>query len=77
MSSTRCWMCSGGGGVTLDTAKATAKFTSAPMGPKASGEMPKSQFSTTSFAISVPGTKNQPLNQKMYSRVTLMPDNDA
>ena len=42
-----------------------AKPRGKPTAPKASGEIPMNQLSTVFAAISVPGMKNQPLNQKM------------
>jgi hypothetical protein len=61
-ASTMCWMCSGGSLVTLSTAKATMKFTSAPTAPKASGVMPKKLFGAADHVEkSVPFTKKMPL----------------
>ena len=59
----------------LDTMNATAKFAIAPTVPNASGEIPRNQLAATLGAISVPLTKNQPLNQKMYNRVKPIPAN--
>jgi hypothetical protein len=66
-------MCSGGGAVTADTRKATAKLTMAPTAPKAFGEMPKNQSGPCPPRNSVPGMKKMPLCWNTYSRVTVIP----
>ncbi len=57
-----------------DTTNATAKLISAPIAPKAFGEMPRNQLAGRSPRKAVPGMNMMPLCWNTYSRVMPRPE---